>query len=214
MRAGMPALPVKRLPDESSPFVLDMRPRGWHSRGYLPHFDGGEIPQFVTVHLGDALPQKVVERWKLELEREKDEEAKIERYKRVESYLDKGIGECHLRKREIAELVQDSLLYFDGERYKLVSWTIMPNHIHVLLQPQGGNELSQIIHSLKSYTANKANKILERQGKFWQEDYYDRYIRNHEHFQNTVKYIDMNPVKAGLCKDPIEWEFGSAGRRS
>jgi REP element-mobilizing transposase RayT len=93
-----------------------------------------------------------------------------------------------LRKREIAELAQDSLLHFDGERYKLVSWTVMPNHLHLLLKPLAGNELSQIMHSLKSYTANEANKILGRKGKFWQEDYYDRYIRNYEHFENTVEY--------------------------
>ena len=65
-------------------------PRGWHCRGYLPHFDGGEICQFITLHLGDALPREVVERWKMELEREKDERAKIELYKRVENYLDRG----------------------------------------------------------------------------------------------------------------------------
>jgi REP element-mobilizing transposase RayT len=166
------------------------------------------------VHLGDALPQKVINRWRLELEREKDEEAKIELFRRVEAYLDKGIGKCYLRKREIAELVQDSLLYFDGDRYKLISWTVMPNHLHLLLKPLAGNELSQIMHSLKSYTANESNKIFGRKGKFWQEDYYDRYIRNYEHFVHTAKYIDMNPVKAGLCKNRNDWEFGSAGRRS
>jgi hypothetical protein len=62
-----------------------MEPRGWHSRGYLPHFEGGEVAQFVTVHLGDALPQKVINRWRLELERERDEEAKIELFRRVEA---------------------------------------------------------------------------------------------------------------------------------
>ena len=102
------------------------------------------------------------------------------------------------------------LPHFDGERYKLVSWTVMPNHLHLLVKPLAGNELSQIRHSLKSYTASEGNKILGRKGKFWQEDYYDRYIRNHEHFENTLKYIDMNPVKAGLCKNRIDWEFGSA----
>jgi putative DNA methylase len=189
-------------------------PKGWHSRGYLPHFDGGAISQFVTVHLGDALPQKVIDRWKLELEHEKDEDAKKEIFWRVEKYLDKGIGKCYLKDRRIAELVQNSLLHFDGEHHRLISWVIMPNHIHVLLKPREGHELSAIMHSIKSYSASKANKLLGRKGRFWQMDYFDRFIRNHEHFENTVNYIEMNPVKAGLCKRPEDWEFGSARRRS
>jgi REP element-mobilizing transposase RayT len=188
-------------------------PKGWHSRGYLPHFDGGEITQFVTVHLGDALPQKVISRWKLELEREKNEDAKKELFRRIEKYLDKGIGECFLKDRRIADFVQNSLLHFDGEHYRLISWVIMPNHIHILLRPLEGHELSAIMHSIKSYTASKANKLLGRTGRFWQLDYFDRYIRNQEHFENTVKYIEMNPVKAGLCEKATDWEFGSARQR-
>ncbi len=68
------------------------RPKGWHGRGYLPHYDGGEICQFVTFHLADALPQKVIERWKLELARENDEDKQIELYKRTEKYLDQGFS--------------------------------------------------------------------------------------------------------------------------
>ena len=61
-------------------------PKGWHSRGYLPHFEGGEILQFVTIHLGDALPKKVVDRWKLELEHEKDEDGARELFRRIEIF--------------------------------------------------------------------------------------------------------------------------------
>lgn len=184
-------------------------PKGWHSRGFLPHFDGGEVFQFVTIHLGDALAKPVLDRWKLELEREKDESARIKLYRRIESHLDKGIGECHLRKPEIARLVQDSLLHFDGKRYRLLSWVIMPNHVHFLLKPLAGHKLSAIMHSIKGYTASKANKLLSRTGQFWQEDYFDRFIRNYEHFDNTINYIELNPVKAGLCKKITDWEFGS-----
>ncbi|HXG86472.1 MAG TPA: hypothetical protein VNI84_20805, partial [Pyrinomonadaceae bacterium] len=105
-------------------------PVGWHSRGYLPHFDGGSICQFITLHLGDALPREVIEKWKLELSREKDEKAKILFYKRIEDYLDKGCGECYLQNEAIAEQIQASLPYFDAVRYKLIAWVIMPNHIH------------------------------------------------------------------------------------
>jgi REP element-mobilizing transposase RayT len=189
-------------------------PKGWHSRGYLPHFEGGEILQFLTIHLGDALPKKVVNRWKLELEHEKDEEGARELFRRIEKYLDKGLGTCFLRQRKVAELVQNSLLHFDGERYKLISWVVMPNHIHMLLKPLENQKLSKIMHSFKGYTASEANKLLNRKGKFWQEDYYDRFIRNHEHFDNVIDYIELNPVRAGLCKNRQDWEFGSARLKS
>ena len=186
------------------------QPRGWHSRGYLPHYDGGEIYQFITFHLADALPLNVIESWKLELAREKDEQKKIELYKRTEKYLDQGIGSCYLKIEEIAAHVQKSLLHFDTVRYQLIEWVIMPNHLHFLLKPIAPHTLSAIIHSIKSYTAFNANRLLQRSGKFWQEDYYDRYIRNYEHYEKTISYIRNNPVKAKLCEKPNDWKFSSA----
>ncbi len=186
------------------------KPRGWHSRGYLPHFDGGENLQFITLHLGDAVPQKVIDCWKLELKHEVKEEAKKILFWRIEKYVDQGIGACYLRRKEIAELVQNALLHFDKERYKLVSWVIMPNHVHLLLRPSENIALEDIMHSIKSYTALKINRLLNRTGKFWQEDYFDRYIRNYEHFEKTISYIELNPVKAKLCEKSSDWKFSSA----
>jgi REP element-mobilizing transposase RayT len=71
-------------------------------------------------------------------------------------------------------------------------------------------ELKDILHSLKSYTAQEANKMLRRRGQFWIEDYFDRYMRNQEHFRKTVQYIENNPVKARLCDKPSSWPFSSA----
>ncbi len=107
-------------------------------------------------------------------------------------------------------MVQNALLYFDKERYKLIAWVIMPNHIHILLKPKADNSLSDIVHSIKSFTAQKANEMLNRRGKFWQEDYFDRYIRDSKHFVSVLNYIENNPVKAGLCKTKSDWEFSSA----
>ncbi len=90
----------------------------------------------------------------------------------------------------------------------------MPNHLHCLLRPQENIELKDIMHSIKSYTGLKANRLLGRRGKFWQEDYFDRYIRNYEHFESAVDYINLNPVKAGLCEKPADWKFGSAYYRA
>jgi REP element-mobilizing transposase RayT len=184
--------------------------KGWHSRGYLPHFDGGEICQFITLRLGDSLPQSVWRKWKSELEREKDEVAKIIIYQRFENYLDENYGECLLKDERIAEQVKESLTHFDSIRYRLLAWVVMPNHVHFLIKPINNHKISKIVQTFKSFTAHEANKILHRSGKFWQEDYFDRFIRNYEHFQKTIDYIENNPVKARLCKNYTDWKFSSA----
>ena len=188
----------------------ELRRAGWHSRGYLPHFDGIEIPQFITIHLADAIPRKVIKRWKEELRSVTYEQERILLQRRIEKYLDHGYGEALLKHASIAGMVQDSLLKFDGTRYRLFAWVVMPNHVHSLMTRFEDRELSDIFHSLKSYTAHEANKALHRTGQFWLEDYFDRYIRNAEHFRRTVQYIENNPVKAGLCEKPEDWPFSSA----
>ncbi len=107
-------------------------------------------------------------------------------------------------------MIEDSLLRFDGTRYHLFSWVVMPNHVHALLTRLEKYKLKGILHSLKSFTAHEANKILNRTGQFWMEDYFDRYIRNQEHFAKTFRYIESNPVKAGLCSEAGDWPYSSA----
>jgi len=85
----------------------------------------------------------------------------------------------------------------------------MPNHVHALLKPF--EELGAIEHSIKSFTANEINKLLKRSGSLWQTEVYDRYIRDFEHFETTVAYIEDNPVKGRLCRKASDWRFGSAG---
>lgn len=177
---------------------------GWHSRGYLPHFDGGEQPQFITFRLFDSMPQSLLEKWR----KEADTDAEFR--KRIEGYLDEGYGNCWLRLSEIASIIQDALLYKDGADYRLISWVIMPNHVHILIAPMPEQHLPDIMHSIKSYSAQLANKKLRRRGQFWQHESFDRYIRNQKHFSNVIEYIEMNPVKAGLCRSPEEWKFSSA----
>ena len=188
-------------------------PRGWHSRGYLPHFDGGEIIQFITFRLADSLPSSVLERWSEELRFSPTKERERGLRERIEHYLDSGHGKCYLRIPALARMMQDALLYHDNSKYRLISWTVMPNHVHVLLKPINGHELSEIQHSIKSYTANEINRFLNRRGQLWQEEVFDRFIRDGEHFSNVVLYINNNPAKAGLCASPEDWPFGSAGYR-
>ena len=193
--------------------ISNREPTGWHSRGYLPHFDGGK-QQFVTFRLGDSMPQAILDRWRKELEKEGGANFDSILRRRVEAYLDQGYGKCHLKDPGVAKMVQDSLLFHDGDRYRLSAWVVMPNHVHLLVAPVQGEELSEILHSLKSYTAHKANRILGRTGRFWQRESFERYIRDYEHFQNVVAYIENNPVKARLCQKPSDWPYSSAWFRA
>lgn len=181
--------------------------KGWHSRGYLPHCDTPGLLQSVTFRLDDALPRDVVEA----LAEEADSPEKRER---IENLMDAGHGECWLRQPRLASLVEDALLHFDGERYRLIAWCIMPNHVHALIETREGFPLDGVIHSWKSFTAKEINKALARDGAVWQPDYYDRFIRDGKHLEATVSYIEDNPVKAGLVQAPEEWVYGSAAKRS
>lgn len=183
-----------------------------HCRGRLPHWEAGEIPQHITFRLADSLPLALLREWEEELRWIKKGKQSIERRKKIEEALDRGIGACWLRQPEVARVVEDALLHFDGERYRLHGWVIMPNHVHVVVTPQSGRTLSSIIHSWKSFSANSINRLINRRGAFWAEEYFDRAIRNEEHFLKTLAYIAGNPVKAGLCHSEADWPFGHAGK--
>jgi REP element-mobilizing transposase RayT len=188
----------------------ETRPKGWYSRGYLPHFDGGQIPQFITARLFDALPQNILQRFQIELERQGIENIEFEIRKQIEKFLDNGYGSCFLKDKNVGRMVAEAILFHADKKYKLIAWVVMPNHIHFLAVPFKNVRLAEITHSIKSYTAKEANKILKRTGKFWQAESFDRYVRNHEHYIKTIDYIENNPVKAGLCNDFRDWELSSA----
>ncbi len=191
--------------------------RGWHSRGYLPHFDSENEIQSLNFRLFDAVPMRLVEEWRRQLGwhrnlNQSDPKAVILR-QRVETYEDAGYGACFLRDSRIAKLTEDALLFFDGTRYCLLAWCVMPNHVHSLFEMIKGYSLGGILHSWKSYTAKRANRILGRRGQFWDEDYYDRFIRDDDHLRSATDYIEQNPVKAGLVTDAAQWRYSSISRR-
>ena len=138
------------------------------------------------------------------------------RRQKIEEYLDKGMGCCALRHPTMASVVIDTLQRFDGKRYRLIAWCIMPNHVHVLIEAY--EQLPRIVQSWKSYTgrwalAKNAELGLGVPGKqFWMRDYdyWDRYIRNDGHLLQVVDYIHGNPVNAGLCRDQRDWSWSSA----
>jgi putative transposase len=178
---------------------------GWHQRGYLPHYDAPWVTQIITLRLVDSLPASRRAEWEAMLKIENHRE----RRKRMESYLDRGLGECWLRQPAIAELTEGALRFFDGERYRLGAWVVMPNHVHLLLEVWDV-PLSELVKSWKDFAAKKANKLLQRQGAFWEREYMDTLIEDEEHRQTAVRYIENNPTKAKLVLDPKEWRWSSA----
>ena len=186
----------------------------------LPHWTLEGSTYAITFRLGDSLPKNVLDAWLFERENivktaeqmgrplSADEEKRVDRLysEKVGNYLDAGHGACWMKDDRIAGLVADALKHFDGERYDLVAWCVMPNHVHVVVKPRVGHELPDILHSWKSFTAHEANKILKRKGQFWEEEYYDHLIRDEGDFGRCVEYVLANPEKARLK----EWKWLSS----
>ena len=202
----------------------------WYSRGYLPHYDQMGLLQFITFRLADSLPQDKLQQLEEELKEIKEAELgfgvprlksesfaiEVEKRKRIEQWLDAGMGCCALRHPQMAQVTQETLILFDSEKYRLLAWCIMPNHVHVLIEPKV--PVSKIVQSWKSYTGRWARQHdaelgLGVPGKhFWMREYWDRYIRDENHFHSTIAYIHDNPVKAGLCAYSYEWPWSSAAK--
>ena len=194
---------------------------GVHSRGYLPHVKRENASYFVTFRLDDSLPKDVLfkfqaernQRLRMLLTNKTDTEELIERdhLRQIERYLDRGTGSCCLRQPEIAEAVSNVLRHFDGQRYQLSDWVVMPNHVHVVLWPMPNYLLGEILKSWKGYSAREVNKRLKRSGKsLWQSESFDHWIRNDEEKARICRYITHNPVTAGLCAKPQEWQWSSS----
>lgn len=183
------------------------------SRGYLPHLVIPNGTYFITFRLADSLPKELVFRWKQELQYlktlNKDNSEKLTReyHWRIEKFLDSNKGNCWLNNPKIATIVKSALRYFDGRRYSLHAWTVMPNHVHALLTVFEESTLSSIVYSWKSFTAKQANQVLGITGRFWQPEYFDRVIQSQRQFEFTLRYILNNPVKAGLCKEFQHWPW-------
>lgn len=182
--------------------------KGWYSRGHLPHFDAPGTWQFITYRLADSIPAELRHEWAEAMKLEDDRE----KFRRMELMLDRGLGACHLREPRVAQMVQDNLWFRDGTAYRLLAWVIMPNHLHILAEMW--RPLATVLRNWKSYTGSEANKILGTTGDtFWQADYFDRYIRDQEHYRKVVRYIENNPVKAGVVREPAQWPWSSAPYR-
>ncbi len=211
--------------------------KGWYSRGYLPHRDHPGLIQAITYRLADSLPADALARMEEELRLAHPRRLEANRRKRLEGWLDAGHGCCALRNPRAADCVVDTWRRFVGERYDLIAWVVMPNHVHVLVRVYEGIALARIVQSWKSYTGRRIAQLMSEEERcragagqpgnadahvghcragarrsrmVWMREYWDRFIRNEKHFAATVNYIHENPVKAGLVSHPEDWPWSSA----
>ena len=178
-------------------------------RKNLPHWVQGGCTYFVTFRLADSIPQSRIKEYE-ELRRKWEEhhhppysEKERERFnelfsEQLNEWLDAGAGSCGLRKPELAAHVAETLQRFDGDRYELDEWVVMPNHVHVLVKPLPGHGLSTILHTWKSYSAHAINQELKRDGPLWQKESHDHIVRDLDEFVRIQNYISRNPEKAGI----------------
>jgi hypothetical protein len=190
-------------------------------RGHLPHWYQPDATYFVTFRTDDSVPQDLVrawqamradwlcrhgidprvKRWKSVLRGrprlEREYHARFTR--RFMEYLDRGLGVCVLRDPAAATIVVNSLGRFDGDRYHLGDFVIMPNHVHVLVCLLGDTEIESLCASWKHYTAREINRLFRKSGRFWQEESFDHLVRSPAQFHRFCAYIADNPRRAGLA---------------
>jgi len=175
----------------------------------LPHWQQDDVYYFVTWHMADALPRAKLEalreeraRWIAAHPKPWNEAAKADYDElfggRVERWLDAGSGSCLLRKPEYSGQVGDAFRHFDSVRYRMASFVVMPNHVHALFRLLEPHRLEQVVKSWKGYTAREINRRRGDLGAFWQEEYWDRIVRNAQDFERYRSYIERNPAEAKL----------------
>jgi REP element-mobilizing transposase RayT len=195
--------PDNFLPDEERELTIRQGAK-------LPHWTRDRAIYHVVFRLADSVPKQVQEEWSAERKRldrliagnrltdkEKFEYQRLYTEK-IEKYLNSGQGECLLSNPDAAEIVAKALQHFDKDRYRLWAWAVMPNHVHVVVEPLS-HELAEIVHSWKSFTSNRINEALGREGAVWQREYYDHIVRNSGSMTRVTNYVEMNPSKAGLA---------------
>ncbi len=194
---------------------------------HLPHQVPEGFPIFLTWNLKGALPAEVLESIRQErerLEREPPRAGEVEEARKLrhdkilfaftDRYLDRtDKGPRYLADAAAAKIVEDSILFGVPERYDVLAWCVMANHVHVFLEWHW--TLDRITQGIKGYTAYQINALQDQRGRvFWQDESYDHWARDDEEVLRIIHYIENNPVAANLCLRPEDWPWSSARLRS
>jgi len=193
---------------------------------HLPHVFAEDKPIFITYRLNFTLPKKVMDQYKKQIEDwnkellalpQAEREIRLQtKDNRFFDWFDRLIAispdvPSLLHKDGIREIVEESFKHFDGLRYTLLCYCIMPNHVHVLILPRLQEDgkiysISHIVYTWKKYTAAAINKILGKQSSLWQKESYDSLVKDNNSLERVLEYIVNNPVKAKLVDDWQQWK--------
>jgi type I restriction enzyme R subunit len=205
------------------------------TRRRLPHWDQPGATYFITTCLLDSIPAQGL----LELERLRQSLQRRPRptgvalqewnnmqwkrlFARADNWLDRKPATRFLADERLAAEVVNSLKHFDGERYDLIAWAVMPSHLHWVFCPRAAwveslglaadkrTPRQRIEQSINRYTAMVCNRLLGRTGGFWQRESYDHCVRDEDELERIVAYIHANPVRAGLVERAEDFLFSSA----
>ncbi len=177
------------------------------SRRNLPHLYDNEGIYFITYCLADSFQVSLINNIYYTTHNRFDEFK--EHFQKYDSLLDSFDSDNnYLAKKEIADICKMTLHYPDEEEYRLICYTIMPNHVHLVFELlQGNRGISKIMQGIKGVSARKCNLLLNSKGKFWQDESYDRWVRDDIELYFVIRYVLLNPVKAGYVGDWDNWEY-------
>ncbi len=156
----------------------------------LPHIDAKNHYQFVTFRTNDSLDSYINK-----LIKDENLKQNIKQYK-IDEILDTSNNGAYLNK-DVLKYLYQFLRELNCNVYEIICFVIMPNHVHILFKQL--KPLDETIRVIKSKSAREINTLLNKSGKFWASNYYDRVIRDEEHFVQVFEYIKNNSLKAGLC---------------
>ncbi|GEP42131.1 transposase [Brevifollis gellanilyticus] len=200
------------IPEDFKPFKW--QGDFWNYERNLPHWRQPGVTFFITFRLNDSLPREVVQEAQMEKEawerriaqQEVPDEHMQEEYaawqrrtwRKMESVMDQCHGACLLRDPAIRQIVADALMFFENERSSMHGFVIMPNHVHLAARALAEWQIEDVLKSWKGFTAREMNKKLGQKGQLWQEDSWNRIIRDETHWLKVMRYIASNPAKANL----------------
>ena len=190
-------------------------------RGRLPHWEVEGHWHFVTIRCSGSLPLEVKRRV-LEIHRTLESidsqdtafhQLQRKYFSTIEKYLDRGTGFAPFTNYAACRECLKAVHVIEDEGWLVGDATIMPNHVHLLIyRKQSGCSLREVLIRFKGRSAKWTNHALGRSGKFWQQDWFDRWMRHEGEFVKTVKYIRDNPVKAKLCEKWDEYPYRINGK--
>jgi REP element-mobilizing transposase RayT len=186
---------------------------------FLPHWTAEGATYAVTFRQNDSLPfaaRTELLKLRAELEELKEKATGLKDLIRVQhafssksdAFLNAGYGSCVFRDERHAMVMATALKHFDGTRYELSAWVVMPNHVHAVVRPLPGFKLSYIVKSWKCFSARKLNERIGTSGAFWQREYYDHIVRGELDMQLQIDYVMSNPSTAGLKEWRWVWRKG------